>query len=399
MIKTLRRFFTEYLFLNLFIFGCVSLLSLVVLNFSFFDPFTEAFRDFSLTDLYYSKIKDRNQIYKGPVVLVNIENKDRVQLAYLMEQIQNGKPKAVALDIVFSQRLNQQDSLLKKEFAAHSNYIFSYIADFENEKETVYNNNFFTTKKDGFANMIGEHIEYSTIRDYFPFYNGKEAFTSAIIKQYDSTLYKKLQNRKNKRTEIHYYGNLSNFAYYDFDEVTDPAFNPTVFENKIILLGYLGIPQVNSNNKQDEDKFFTPLNSRLSGRSFPDMYGCVIHANILRMIIDNDYVKVVPQWVVFLVSFLAIWLILPFFCNLFFKGDLWFNSVGTLLQLLGSILIVFMSILFYRYFNIRFDPGLLTGCLVLLPTFINLYEALLNFIRYKLNLKIQSAFLGKKAND
>lgn len=397
--KFLKKFFTEYLFLNLFIFGCISLLSLLIINVSFFDPFTEAFRDFSLTDLYYTRIKDRNLIDKGPVVLVNVEDKDRPQVAYLLQQIQTGHPKVVALDIVYARRINQQDSLLRAEFAAHNNYVFSYIADFENLQESIYTDSFFTAQRDGYATMVAENIEYSTIRHYYPFTNNREAFTSAIIKKYDSSIYQQLLKRKNKKTEIHYTGNLSNFSYYDFDEVTNPGFDASVLKNKIVLLGYLGMPKVNAGNRQDEDKFFTPLNSRLSGRSYPDMYGCVIHANILRMILDNDYIKVVPPWKVFLLSFIIVWLVLPLMCGLFFKGDLWFNSAGTLVQLLGSIIVVAISVYTYKYFNTRFDPGLLTACLVLLPTFINLYEALLMFLRYKLKIRIRSAFLAKDHND
>ncbi|MEQ1796365.1 MAG: CHASE2 domain-containing protein [Lacibacter sp.] len=397
--KFLKKFFTEYLLLNLFIFGCVSLLSLAIINISFFDPFTEAFRDFSLTDLYYTKEKDRNQINKGPVVLINVEDKDRSQVAYLLQQVQKGKPKVVALDIVYAQRINQQDSLLKAEFTSHNNYVFSYIADFDNLQESIYTDSFFTTQRDGYATMVADNIEYSTIRHYYPFNDNMEAFTSAIIKKYDSALYQQLLKRKNKKTEIHYTGNLSNFSYYDFDEVTDPDFDASALQNKIVLLGYLGMPKVNAGNRQDEDKFFTPLNSRLSGRSHPDMYGCVIHANILRMILDKDYIKVVPPWRVFLVSFIILWMILPFMCGLFFKGDLWFNSVGTLVQLIGSFFIVAASVFTYKYFNTKFDPGLLTGCLVLLPTFINLYEALLMFLRYKLKIRFRSAFLSKDHND
>ncbi len=397
--KFLKKFFTEYLLLNLFIFGCVSLLSVIVLNISVFDPFTEAFRDFALTDLYYTKVKNRDTIYKGPVVLINVEDKDRTQIAYMLQQVQRGKPKTVALDIVFKQRINQQDSLLRNELNAHHNYVFSYIADFENEKETAYTDTFFTNQKGGYANFVGENVEYSTIRDYHPFYNNKKAFTSSVIQHYDSSIYKKLLTRKNKKTEIHYSGNLNNFTYYNFEEVMDPDFDVSVLNNKIVLLGYLGIPKINARNRQDEDKLFTPLNSHLSGRSFPDMYGPVIHANILKMIIGNDYIKVVPPWGVYLLSFILIWLILPLMCGLFFKGDLWFNSAGTLVQLAGGVIIVFISILIYRYLDVRFDPGLLSACLVLLPTFINLYEAFLKFMRYKLKIRFRSAFLSKNDND
>ena len=397
--KAVKRFFTEYLLLNFFIFSCVGLLSLVFLNISFFDPFTEAFKDFSLTDLYYTKIKNRNDIYKGPVILINVENRNRKEIAFLLQQIQQGQPKVVAVDILFAQRQNQQDSFLKAEFAKNANYIFSYIADFENEKESIYNDTFFTTTKNGYANMVGESRAFSTIRFYYPFTKNKVAFTSSILKAYDSVLYKDFLKKKNKKLEIHYSGNLPNFQYYNFDEVLNPNFDAKTLKNKIVIVGYLGVAQTTYTSKVDEDKFFTPLNSRLSGRSFPDMYGCVIHANILQMIFEKNYVKVVPQWKMILVSFVIIWLFLPLMCGLFFKGDLWFNAAGTLVQLVGSILIVFFSVWTYRYFNTKFDPGLLMGCFVLLPTFINLYEALLKFLHYKLKLPFRSRFLDKDHND
>lgn len=397
--KFFRKLFSEYLFLNLFIFGCISLLSLFVINTSFFDPFTSAFEDFSLTDLYYTKVKDRNDIYKGPIVLINAEDRNRSELALLLQQIQTGKPKVVALDILFAQRKNEQDSLLKTEFESHNNYVFGYIADFENEKQSAYTDSFFSKNKDGYVNMIGENIEYSTIRHYFPFYDNGKSFTSAIISKYDSSLYQKLLKRENRKTEIHYTGNLSNFTYFDFDEVVNPDFDATVLQNKIVLVGYLGLPGARNNNRVDEDKQFTPLNQRLSGRSYPDMYGCVIHANILRMIIDDNFIRLVPVWAMAIISFILVWFFLPFFCGLFFKGDLWFNTIGTFIQLAGSIVIVTLSILTYRYIDTRFDPGLLTTCLVLLPTFINLYEAFLKFLRFKLKIKFSSPFLGKEDND
>ncbi|MBK8087132.1 MAG: hypothetical protein IPK31_03795 [Chitinophagaceae bacterium] len=130
--KFLKKFFTEYLLLNLFIFGCVSLLSLAIINISFFDPFTEAFQDFSLTDLYYTKEKDRNQINKGPVVLINVEDKDRSQVAYLLQQIQKGKLKSSGTRYRLCPKNQSAGQPAKAEFTSHNNYVFSYIADFDN---------------------------------------------------------------------------------------------------------------------------------------------------------------------------------------------------------------------------------------------------------------------------
>jgi hypothetical protein len=297
-------------------------------------------------------------------------------------------------------RNSPQDSLLKQVFDENKNIVYNFIANFDDEKQNVYNDSFFTTQADGYSNLVSENIEYSTIRNYYPFYQNHEAFTSAIIKKYDSLLYKDLLKWKNKKAEIHYTGNLSNFTYYTFNEVTNPGFNTTSFENKIVLLGYFGLDESKAGNiRLDEDKFFSPLNHQLSGRSYPDMYGVVIHTNIIRMILERNFIRVVPTWLVIILSFLILWFILPLMCGLFFKGDVWFNTAGTLLQLGGSILVVFFCVLIYRHFNTKSDPGFLLTCLVLLPTFINLYEALLIFLRYKIKIPFQSAFLRKDSND
>jgi CHASE2 domain-containing sensor protein len=395
----MKKFFREYLLLNLFIFGCVSLLSLVIFNFSIFDPFTEAFRDFTLTDLYYNKVQDKNKIYNENLVLINVENKSRKELAYLLQQIQEGDPKVVALDIIFAQRKNDDDSLLKQVFNKHDNYVFGYAANFEHEQASVYSDPFFFKQKDGYINVAGERAEFSTIRYYYPFNKEQEAFTSSILKKFNSNIYQQVKGRKNRKTEIHYYGNLANFNYFDFDEVMNAGFDVSQLKGKIILLGFLGIPSQRNTIQLDEDKLFTPLNARLSGRSYPDMYGSVIHANILRMILEDDHIRVIPEWLTAVLSFILIWLVLPIMCGLFFKGDLWFNSVGTLFQLIGSLLVVFLTLLTYTYFNLKFDPGLILACLFLLPTFINLYEALLNFLKYKLKIPFRSAFLGTNKHD
>jgi CHASE2 domain-containing sensor protein len=45
-----------------------------------------------------------------------------------------------------------------------------------------------------------------------------------------------------------------------------------------------------------EDKFYTPLNKKLAGKSNPDMFGVVVHANIISMILREDYVEQMATW-------------------------------------------------------------------------------------------------------
>jgi CHASE2 domain-containing sensor protein len=37
--------------------------------------------------------------------------------------------------------------------------------------------------------------------------------------------------------------------------------------------------------------FYSPLNSKIIGRSLPDLYGTELHANAIKMIIDREFVK------------------------------------------------------------------------------------------------------------
>ena len=395
--KRIRRFFTEYLALNLFIFSCVGILSFVVLNVSFFDPFTEAFKDFTLTDLYYSKIKSRNHIYDGPVVLVNVENRSREELSFLLKRIEEGKPKVVGLDVIFRERQGDGDSLLRNALLTLSMpVVYGYVADFDSSSGSLKTHEFFHRQKQGYVNLQGDDKENTTVRYYYPVFQKQQAFTTLVLQEYDAGILEKRNWIQEKRREIHYWGNLANFRYHNFDELMHPLFDISELRNKILILGYLGSGQGRNNSRLDEDKLFTPLNDQLSGRSYPDMYGSIIHANILRMVLENDVIKVVPFWRVLFVSFIIAWLFLPVMCGLFFKGDVWFNAAGTAVQLVGSIFVVFISVLIYRYTNTKFDPGLLTTVLVLLPTFINLYEAFLLFLKEKLKLPIRSRFLTQE---
>jgi hypothetical protein len=122
----------EYFLINIFSFICIGLIALFLLNFSLFDPFKLAFKDFSLTDVYYTSMINKNQIYNGPLVIVNIENKTRAELAFLLEKLQEGRPKVIGVDIIFPDRKDSSDALLKAVFSSYSNFVLPYSLDGKN---------------------------------------------------------------------------------------------------------------------------------------------------------------------------------------------------------------------------------------------------------------------------
>jgi CHASE2 domain-containing sensor protein len=382
----------EYLIVNLFVFAGIGLLSFIVFNVSLFNSFTQTFKDFTLTDIYYTNIIDQNKIYKGPLVLINVENKDREKIAFLLQRLEEGKPKVIGIDIIFPDKKDSSgDETLKQTFARYNNIVLPYIASFDGTIAEKKSHEYFQTKSIGFVNLVGESGEFATTRYYYPVYNNTPAFTTAIMQMYDPSKAAELFKKGQQKTEIRYYGNIQNFNYQTVAEVMDPSFNPDSLKDKIVLLGYMGRTDT-ARSQLDEDRFFTPLNQLLSGRSYPDMYGCVLNANIIRMALDKDYIYSFPSWLNWLLAFMLSWIILPLFIRWWVHKAVWFHLYTMLLQLTVSILFVFLTILLYAKANLKIESSAVLVSVLLLGDFILFYDSLLQYFRRKLKWKFHSKF-------
>ncbi|CAN5358048.1 hypothetical protein BH09BAC2_BH09BAC2_21720 [soil metagenome] len=379
----------EYLLINIFVFAGIGILSLLVLNISFLNSFKLAFEDFTLTDIFYNKIQN-NPVYNGPVVLVNLEKRNRGEIADLIHRVEKGKPKVVGIDSMFPDVRDTMDVKLKEAFEMYPNLVLPYIDYFDEERQPIKNDPFFNTSSTAYVNIEGEDPEFSTIRNFYSGRDDKISFTGAILEKYDPTIAEKLLRKKDKRTEIKFYGNLENFRYYNYDEVNDSSFDVNFLKNKIVLIGYLGNTGVQT--KLDEDRFFTPLNPRLSGRSHPDMYGMVIHANILRMALEDDYVHIAPKWLNIIIAFVLSLLVLPYFIHLYVHKPVWFHLETMLIQVTMSILFVFLTILLYAKANIKVESSSVLIAVLLLGDFVLIYDSLVRFFKHKLNIKFHSKF-------
>jgi CHASE2 domain-containing sensor protein len=388
-----RKHSLEYLIINLFVFAGIGILSLVVFNVAIFNVFTKAFTDFTFTDIYYTHTLNTDSIYNGPVVLVNVENKSRGELALLLNKLQEGKPKVIGFDVMFPERNENDlsgDSALKASLTAYNNIVLPYAAASEKVGHDQRSSEYFGVPSYSYLNMIGVDSEYSTIRYYYPYQNNVPAFTSALLEKYDPGITEKLKKKDGKKTEIRYFGNIQQFQNYTSDEVlSDPRFNPGNLKGKIILLGYW---DVSEHKKSLEDRFFTPLNPRLSGRSHPDMYGVVIHANILRMALEDKFIYALPNWMNWLLAFGLSWLILPLFIRWWVHKAVWFHLYTMLLQLVISLLFVCFAILLYAKASIKIESSAILVAVLLLNDFILLYDTLVQFFKRKLNWNFHSKF-------
>lgn len=357
-------------------------ISYLVLNLSIFNPFTGAFKDFSFLDLYYSEnMATLNRT--NEIVLVNVEHADRFQVQELLAHIQNQKPKVIGMDIIFKGHKDPfVDSLLQIQLnkpnviaaKAYVNNAWDY--DFSNhtkklEKTGYTNLNFSSTD-----NVIRKFQGYHSINDTV---HASLATTMVSYYMGDSWPNAKLREKLETESTINFAGNMDSFISFSSEECIMADTIP-VMKDKIVLLGYLGDPHGSATDI--EDKFFTPLNSVSAGKSAPDMFGAVLHANIIQMMLTNTYFSSAPQLTIIICALLLAYFGLAFFMWYMRKSPASYALIKKITQLTLTTLLLWFSLWLYKN-KVVFTPELVVGFLVISVEFIGLYV----LISKKLNNK------------
>ena len=110
MIKWFKRhslLLKDAFFSTIFCLILTFILAGIVVNLSFLNPFKEAFKDFSFTDIYYSEKIQETTLPKD-IILINIEDRNRFELGLLLESVLAENPKVIGLDAIFR---NPKDSI------------------------------------------------------------------------------------------------------------------------------------------------------------------------------------------------------------------------------------------------------------------------------------------------
>ena len=292
---------TAFIFLAMWVF------SFIHIDHHRLDPFTYGIRDYDVTDIVYSRLRKTETILDDRIVLVNTGNPDRMVLHKMLERIEAAQPRVVGIDLFLdSEKDSLTDALLQRTFQKNNNIVLvTSLENFDEEKgyferEGSCHPMFREFTKTGFSNFPANRTQ--TIRMFSPETNVQNykarSFATEISLIYDSTSFKSLKKRGNELERIHFNANEDSFLKFEPEVVLDSAVDLSkVMKDKIVLIGYL-------NDFQPDDpivdRFFTPLNQKYAGRTIPDMYGLVLHANIIRMLLDRDYVNYFPKWATFI---------------------------------------------------------------------------------------------------
>ena len=180
-----------------------------------------------------------------------------------------------------------------------------------------------------------------------------------------------MSERDNETERINFVGNYDKFYYLDAEQLFDGKNNLNFMKDKIVLLGFMGL---DLSTKTFEDIYFTPLNERYAGKSFPDMYGVVIHANIISMILSGNYITEIPKWLSIVISFLICYFNVYVIYNIRKKYKDWFGTYAKTYILLQSLLLLLIGVLMLHYFNYRFNITLILAALVITSTMNDIYQ-------------------------
>jgi CHASE2 domain-containing sensor protein len=206
---------------------------------------------------------------------------------------------------------------------------------------------------------------------------------TSIVEKYNSTAFERLKKRKNSKEIINYTRKIKDPLQDDGsrkpsqylviegeDFLMEPGKYSEAIKGKIALLGYINLSPENI-----EDKKYTPMNEEFAGKSIPDMNGIVVHANIISMVLDNNYIKKLPSWVNIVAAILIGWLHMSFFIRYYLENHIWFHLVAKFAQLLSAIFFVYVGIYFFTKYRIKLDMSLTLVVIVLAVDIIYFYEA------------------------
>lgn len=368
------------------VFAFVGLLSWVPFNFSIFDPVQEVLKDFSYTDTYYAAMPSGAPTDTS-IVLINIgppRQSTRHELAALLQALRHYHPRVVGLDAYFLSRPDTANAHLAAAMRQLPQLVTGMFlhADTTGLRPMGVGSGLVPGTV-GYLNFVGDDSLNTTVRYFRPFQQqGRTEYVSwaaQLVQQYDKAAYALLRARHPAASsgleEIRYQGKSHQFLHLEAAEVL-AGIPPAVLRDKLVLLGAMG-EQSSEAPSSLEDLYFTPLNRERLGRTRPDMYGIVIQANIVAMLLHRDYIRATSPAFDWLLAVLICYGYVLSFSYLAKQFPLWYTPATTLMQFGLGLLLVYIAVELYgrASINLGTTPALLAVALV--GPVLALFEALL----------------------
>ncbi len=434
----MKKFWFQSLLITLFVFFMLWGANKVTdfKMFTAFDTIGQALKDFELTDYAFSSLRPDPTV-DDRIVLVNISRFSRREIAQQILVINQYKPKVIAIDallscegglrdsincpalkdvmgnmmlsnaiqeagiVVVASKLLQTDALSKNDTNAADSLevIDSIFSDYAIE---------------GFVNLPTDATHQEDVklcRSIFPrkYVNNAEQlyFGVQIAMQYDSVKAKKFLARNKEEELLNFRGNIevrqlrvnslkndetattnfkTMFYVVDAEEMLRGDVLPEVFKDHIVIMGYLGDYL---GDPAWEDKFFTPLNKKVAGRANPDMFGPVVHANAVAMILNEDYVDEIPEWAQYAIAFIVCLLTVALFVFIDRKLPQWFDAMSVVIQLFEVLIISSVIIYAFAAWSLKLELSVAIGVSALVGPCYDIFKSFQNEVSRRLTKRKQ----------
>ena len=414
----MKRFWFNCLMVTIFTFafmyGLSKLLDLKM--FSAFDPIGQAIGDMEVSDIAF-RLRDV-PAYDSSVVMVNIGDivsmaHDRALIAQEVENIIKYKPAVIGFDITFGDPESALDSMASialgeairkaqesgvKVVMAHrlgqSDSLVAAKGDTPEQDIIIHSNDLILQNSyEGFVNLDtdAEHQEdLKACRKFNPKIKVKDHYEYSlevrIAMLVDSMKTKRFLDRDNYAEVINYRGNIvdihgasleeyrGKYGLLDVAEALDTTYyeqTEDLIKGKIVLFGFVGRDILDTSW---DDKFFTPINVNYAGKTRPDMYGIVVHANVISMILNEEYVNEMADWQEYAIAFIVLILTVALFFKIEERMPIWYDLLSLIIQVVLVVIFSFVMIMVFTYYSMKLNFTLTLAAAALVGTCFELYN-------------------------
>ena len=402
-------------------------------------PETTAIAEFEFTDFAFDLTLPDGMNDK--ITIVNIGEHDRGAIGDLIRTLHDHRPSVMGIDVFFNCRAGDDSSScpqlrdpagtenLRQAIREAANVVLTalpvrsrkLLADFSitgydslEVSDTIYSNHarnghaFISLE----ASAVNEVPSCRTFDPRITLLDGRpvNAYAVEIAMRHDSVKAKRFLDRFGERgnVPINFKGNILKYGFEDQqefftearhfyaldpDDVLTNNFPPALVTGRIVLLEYLGESLIHP--AREKQKFYTPLNRKKIGRTFPDMYPSVVHANIINMIITGDYLYELGDYeeltLTFIICFFHVAALLSLRRKFPYLHDL--GAISLVIVIIAAMAL--LRLLLFTEFNIKSDLTFTIGSLALAGIIVALYHDLLDGRL----LKFMSTRLKKQAAE
>jgi CHASE2 domain-containing sensor protein len=114
------------------------------------------------------------------------------------------------------------------------------------------------------------------------------------------------------------------------------------------------------------------------------MYGVVVHANAVSMILNEDYVNELADWQQYALAFIITFLNVALFSLINKRLPLWYDGITVIVQLIQILIFSFLMIYLFSWINFKLNLTLTLAGIALVGTCFELYQNVFKGAAYRL---------------